>query len=166
MNNRLDGDPLNILASRVPGPTVGPMKGVFPTLDTVSLFRADTDIQTKINVGRHRHSELPARHWTLHSARHWTLSLPSRCRTLRKISSRHPTLRPPFMGPNSVTQCYPPQSIPGATTSSSYYHTVARTRTCTCFLPVTLRAWNALPQVALEAVTLDQFKASLPGATN
>ncbi len=34
------------------------------------------------------------------------------------------------------------------------------------FLPVTLRVWNALPQVALEAVTLDQFKASLPGATN
>ena len=34
------------------------------------------------------------------------------------------------------------------------------------FLPVTLRAWNALPQVAVEADTLNQFKASLPGATN
>ncbi len=34
------------------------------------------------------------------------------------------------------------------------------------FLPVTLRAWNALPQAAVEADTLNQFKASLPGATN
>ncbi len=30
------------------------------------------------------------------------------------------------------------------------------------FPPGTLRAWNALPQAAVEAVTLDQFKASLP----
>ena len=34
------------------------------------------------------------------------------------------------------------------------------------FLPVVLRSWNALPQAAVEAATLDQFKASLPGATN
>ncbi len=33
------------------------------------------------------------------------------------------------------------------------------------FLPVVLRSWNALPQAAVEAATLDQFKASLPGAT-
>ncbi len=55
-----------------PGPQclrapVGPMKGVFPTPDAGSFSPADTDIQTKINVGRHRHSELLARHWTLHS---------------------------------------------------------------------------------------------------
>ncbi len=34
------------------------------------------------------------------------------------------------------------------------------------FLPVALRGWNALPQSSVEAVTLTQFKASLPGATN
>ncbi len=31
---------------------------------------------------------------------------------------------------------------------------------------IQLRAWNALPQAAVEADTLNQFKASLPGATN
>ena len=31
------------------------------------------------------------------------------------------------------------------------------------FLPVTLRVWNAILQAAVEAGTLDQFKASLPG---
>ena len=34
------------------------------------------------------------------------------------------------------------------------------------FLLVTLRAWNALPQAAVEAATLNQIKVSLPGATN
>ena len=34
------------------------------------------------------------------------------------------------------------------------------------FLPVTLRAWNALPEAAVEADTLSHFKASLPGAPN
>ena len=34
------------------------------------------------------------------------------------------------------------------------------------FLPVARGGWNALPQSVVEAVTLDQFKASLPGATN
>ncbi len=34
-----------------------------------------------------------------------TVSFPSRRRKLRKISSRHPTLRPPFMGPpNTVLE--------------------------------------------------------------
>ena len=73
----------------------GPMKGVFQTPDTSPFFPSDTDIQTSINVGQHRHSALLVRHSTLHSARHWTLSLSSRRRTLQKISSRHPTLRPP-----------------------------------------------------------------------
>ena len=31
-----------------------------------------------------------------------TVSYPSRCRTLRKILGRCPTLKPPFMGPNSM----------------------------------------------------------------
>ncbi len=34
------------------------------------------------------------------------------------------------------------------------------------YIKYTLRAWNALPQAAMEADTLNQFKASLPGATN
>ena len=33
------------------------------------------------------------------------------------------------------------------------------------FLLVALRGWNALPQSAVEAQTLNLFKASLPGAT-
>ena len=32
------------------------------------------------------------------------------------------------------------------------------------FLPIALRGWNALPQSAVEAETLNLFKASLPGA--
>ncbi len=78
------------------------MKGVFLTPDISPFFPSDTDIQTKINVIRHRHSELLARQATLRSARHTTLSLPSRRRTLWKILSRHPTLRPPFIGPGYV----------------------------------------------------------------
>ncbi len=48
---------------------IGPMEGVFPTPDTRPFFLSDTDIQLKINVARHRHSELATRHST--SARHW-----------------------------------------------------------------------------------------------
>ena len=33
------------------------------------------------------------------------------------------------------------------------------------FLPATLRGWNALPQSAVEATSLELFKASLPGVT-
>ena len=33
------------------------------------------------------------------------------------------------------------------------------------FLPVALRGWNALPQSAVEATSLELFKASLPGVT-
>ena len=75
------------------------MKGIFLTPDTGPFFPSNTDIQTKINVGRHRHSELLARHSTLQSARHSTLSIPSRHRTSQKILSRHLTLRLPFIGP-------------------------------------------------------------------
>ena len=32
------------------------------------------------------------------------------------------------------------------------------------FLPSTIRAWNALPLASVEALTLEQFKASLPAA--
>ncbi len=49
---------------------LGPMKGVYPTPDTSPFFPSDTEIQTYINVGRHRHSGLLVRHSTLHSARH------------------------------------------------------------------------------------------------
>ncbi len=45
-------------------PRVRPMKGVFTTPDTGPYFPSDTDIQTKISVSRHRHSELSARHST------------------------------------------------------------------------------------------------------
>ncbi len=34
------------------------------------------------------------------------------------------------------------------------------------FLPVMLRACNALPEAAVEAATLNQFKTSLPGVMN
>ncbi len=78
---------------------IGPMKGVFPTPDTGPFFSSDTDMQPKINVARHRHSELVTRHLTLHFSPTLTVSFPSRRRTLRKISSRRLTLRPPFMGP-------------------------------------------------------------------
>ena len=43
---------------------LGPMKGVLPTPDTGPFFPSDTDIQTKINFSRHRHSESSARHST------------------------------------------------------------------------------------------------------
>ena len=33
------------------------------------------------------------------------------------------------------------------------------------FLPAALRGWNALPQSAVEATSLELFKASLPGVT-
>ena len=33
------------------------------------------------------------------------------------------------------------------------------------FLPTVLRGWNALPQSAVEATSLELFKASLPGVT-
>ena len=33
------------------------------------------------------------------------------------------------------------------------------------FLPAVLRGWNALPQSAVEATSLELFKASLPGVT-
>ena len=46
--------------------------------DINPFFPSDTDIPTRNNVGRHRHSELVVRHLTLHSARHKTLSLSSR----------------------------------------------------------------------------------------
>ena len=32
-------------------------------------------------------------------------------------------------------------------------------------LPAALRGWNALPQSAMEATSLELFKASLPGVT-
>ena len=72
------------------------MKGVFPTPNTGSFFPSDTDIQPKTNVGRHRHSELVTRHLTLHFSLTLTVSFPRRRRTLCKISSRRPTLRPPL----------------------------------------------------------------------
>ncbi len=78
------------------------MKGVFPTPDTEPFFPSDTDIQPKINVAQHRHSDLVARHLMLHFSLTLTVSSPSRRRTLRKISSRRPTLRPPFIGPTHV----------------------------------------------------------------
>ncbi len=91
---------LRLLAEYYPViPYIGPKKGVFPTPDTGPFFPSDTDIQHKINVGRHRHSELVARHLTLHFSLTLTVSFPSRRRTLSKISSRRRTLRPPFMGP-------------------------------------------------------------------
>ena len=34
------------------------------------------------------------------------------------------------------------------------------------FLPVVLRGWNVLPQLAVEAISLDLLKASLPSVTN
>ena len=34
-----------------------------------------------------------------------------------------------------------------------------------CFLPAALRGWNAIPQSAVEATSLELFKASLPGVT-
>ena len=73
----------------------GPMKGVFPTLDTEPFFPSDTDIQPKINVARHQHSDLAARHLTPHFRPTLTVSFPSRRQTLCKISSRRPTLIPP-----------------------------------------------------------------------
>ncbi len=39
------------------------MKGVFRTSDTEPFFPTDTDIQPKINVTGHRHSDLVARHF-------------------------------------------------------------------------------------------------------
>ena len=33
------------------------------------------------------------------------------------------------------------------------------------FLPAALKGWNALPQSAVEATSLELFKASLPGVT-
>ncbi len=71
------------------------MKGVIPTPDTKQFFPSNTDIQLKINVARHGHSDLLARHSTLHSSPTLTVSSGSRRRTLRKILSRCPTLRPP-----------------------------------------------------------------------
>ncbi len=60
-----------------------PMKGVFPTPDSWPLFPSDTDIQPKINVARHRHSELLTQHSTLHFRPTLTVSFPSRRRTFR-----------------------------------------------------------------------------------
>ncbi len=57
------------------------------------------DIQPKIHVARHRHSELVTRHLTLHFSLTLTVSIPSRRLTLHEISCRRPTLRPRFMGP-------------------------------------------------------------------
>ncbi len=76
-----------------------PMKGVFPTPNTEPFFSSDTDIQPKVNVAWHWHSDLVARHLTLHFSLTLTVSFPMRRRTLRKNSSRCPTLGPPFMGP-------------------------------------------------------------------
>ncbi len=45
---------------------LGPMKGVFPTPDNGPFFPSDTDIQPKLYVARHWHSELITRHLTLH----------------------------------------------------------------------------------------------------
>ncbi len=67
-------------------PEVGPMKGVFPTPNTEPFFPSDTDIQSKVNVAKHRHSDLVARHLTLHFRPTLTVSLPSQRRTLRNIS--------------------------------------------------------------------------------
>ena len=94
---------------------LGPIKGVFPTPDTGPFFQSDTDIHTKISVGRHRiplkvccgtrilshgHSELSARHSTLHFTPTLTFLFPSWHWTFPKNSSRPPTFRPPFMGPS------------------------------------------------------------------
>ncbi len=79
------------------GLIIGPMEGVFLTPMTEPFFPSDTDIQPKINVARHRHrhSDLVARHLTLHFSPTLTVSFPSRHRTSRKISSRRSTLRLP-----------------------------------------------------------------------
>ncbi len=84
---------------------LGPMKGVFRTPDNGPFFPSDTDIQPKINVARHRHSELVTRHLTLHFSPTLTVSFPSRHRTLRKISGRCRTLRSPGMGPDIEGRC-------------------------------------------------------------
>ncbi len=75
---------------------IGPKKGVLRTPVTGPFFPSDTDIQTKINFGRHRHSKLSVRHSTPHFSP--TLSFPNRHQTLPNISSRHLTFRPPFTG--------------------------------------------------------------------
>ncbi len=77
------------------------MKGVFSTPDTSPCSLSD--IQTKINVGRHQHSELLARHSTLHSVRHWTHLFQIQRWTLPEIWSRHPTFRPSIIDPLSFT---------------------------------------------------------------
>ncbi len=71
---------------------IGPMKGVFPTPDTGPFFSSDTDIQPKVNVVRHLHSESVTRHLTLHFRPTLTVSFPS----------RRLTFRPLFMGPTNV----------------------------------------------------------------
>ena len=87
---------------------LGPMNRVFPTPNTGPFFPSDTDIQPKMYVPRHRHSELVTRHLTPHFSPTLTVSFTSRRQTLRKISSRHPTLRPPFMGPFVMFHTYVP----------------------------------------------------------
>ena len=100
------------------GALLGPRKGVFLTPDTGPFFPSDTDIQPKINVARHRHSELVTRHLTLDFSPTPTVSYPIRRRTLRKISGRRQTLRPLFMGPITLASLslgyYPPFSIKDA----------------------------------------------------
>ena len=71
--------------------SIGPMKVVFPTPDSGLFFSPDTDIRPEIGE---------TQNWclTLDIAFHFGLT-PSRRRTLRKSSSRHPTLKFPFMAP-------------------------------------------------------------------
>ena len=53
------------------------------------------------------------RHLTLHFSPTLTVSSGSRRGTLRKILSRHPTLRPPFMGPKVSGNWYYPSLLIG-----------------------------------------------------
>ena len=70
---------------------LGSIKGLFPTPNTGPFSLPDIDIQTKISVGRHRHSEWSAWYSTLNYSPTLTFLFPSWHRTFSKfrIDIRH-----------------------------------------------------------------------------
>ncbi len=84
---------------------LGPLKGVFPTPDTGPFFPSDADIQPKINVARHRHSELVVRHLTLHFSSTLTV-IPKLTPDIAQNFEPTPDTQTPLHGPYCCGQLW------------------------------------------------------------